>query len=885
MRGFWRRVIEIVRRARVDREAAEEMTTHIEMLVARKVESGMGEAEARRAARVELGNLLSAREQIFEERTGFAVEQLWREAVQAARVLRRSPGLTILSVATMGIGIGASTILFALVNGIVLSPLRYPNPDRLVRVFDTNQSAGVDRTGVTTGNLDDWRRDTASAFSGIAGYYTMGRTVSVGESVEALLTAQVTDDFFNVAGVSPALGHTFTSAETERATFSNALAPTGPDPVVILSHSMWRDRFGSAADVVGKSLTLDRRPFTIVGVMPPGLELPEPGVRIWIPWSTAGDSPRDQHYLGGLARLNAGVSIAQAEDQLNGVARDLGVKHPDTNRGWGVRLSPLDVETIGETATVLWVLLSAVGLVLLVACANIALLTLMRGLDRADETTVRLALGASTRRLLREFLMESVLQALGGGLIGVSVAIVGLRLLPSLTTDLPRLGEVTLDNRALLFIGAITIFTALFSGLPQAWRRTRSTSTAVIGRFRTTASARKHALRDAIVISQVAFAVVLLAGSGLLVRSYLHLRGTDPGFDPRGVLVAPVFLDTQAYNSQDKTRTYYRTLFERLAAIPGVAAVGGATTVPTSPLGPDFERPVWPEGVAADRSQQTPASVRVVTPGYFPAMKLRIADGRAFDDREQPKSPRVIMISETLARRLWPEQRAVGRQLVVDYSTAGTYPYEIVGVVGDMRFRGPRSEPLAEIFIPHAHAPYLVMNVVIRTSGDPRAFVPAVRQALKEVDPQKPAHGLNALEDLMGATYARDRQAMVTLLIFAVAAIFLAVLSVYGVLSQRVRERSREIGIRMALGADQSRLVTWVVGTGLRLVSAGVGAGLLIAWMLTGTIDRLLVGVKPTDPLTAVVVAAVLVGIGLMATMIPSWRATRIDPVAVLRRG
>jgi putative ABC transport system permease protein len=800
-------------------------------------------------------------------------------------VLRRSPGLTILSLATIGIGIGASTILFALVNGIVLSPLRYPDPDRLVRVFDTNPSAGVDRTGVTTGNLDDWRRHAASAFSGIAGYYTMGRTVSVGETVEALLTAQVTDDFFSVAGVSPALGHTFTSAETARATFSNALAPTGPDPVVILSHSMWRDRFGSAADVVGQSLTLDRQPFTIVGVMPPGLELPEPGVRLWIPWSTAGDSPRDQHYVGGLARLKAGVSIAQAEDRLNEVARDLGLEHPDTNRGWGVRLSPLDVETIGETATVLWVLLAAVGLVFLVACANVALLSLMRGLDRADETTMRLALGASTLRLLREFLMESVLLALGGGLIGATVAIAGLRLLPSLTTDLPRLDEVTLDHRALLFIGAITMLTAVVSGLPHAWRRTRSRSTPVTGGFRTTASAQKHALGDAIVIAQVALAVVLLAGSALLVRSYLHLRGTDPGFDPRGVLVAPVFLDTQAYNSGDKSRTYYRTLFDRLAAIPGVAAVGAATTVPTSPLGPDFERPVWPEGVAADRSQHTPAAVRIVTPGYFPALKVRIADGRAFDDREQPKSPRVIMISETLARRLWPGQRAVGRQLVVDYSTAGTYPYEIVGVVGDMRFRGPRSEPLAEIFIPHAHAPYLVMNVVIRTSGDPRAFVPAVRQALKNVDPQKPAHGLNALEDLMGVTYARDRQAMVTLLIFAAAAIFLAVLSVYGVLSQRVRERSREIGIRMALGADRSHLVTWVAGAGLRLMSAGVGAGFLMAWMLTGTIDRLLVGVKPTDPLTAVVVAAVLVGVGVLATFIPSWRATRIDPVAVLRRG
>ena len=307
---------------------------------------------------------------------------------------------------------------------------------------------------------------------------------------------------------------------------------------------------------------------------------------------------------------------------------------------------------------------------------------------------------------------------------------------------------------------------------------------------------------------------MLLAGSTLLVRSYLHLRATDPGFDPRGVLVAPVFLDTQAYNTQDKVRAYYRTLFERLAAIPRVTAVGGATTVPTSPLGPDFERPVWPEGIAADRAQQTPASVRVVTPGYFPAMTLRIADGRAFDDRDQPTSPLVIMVSETLARRLWPGERAVGRQLVVDYSTAGTYPYEIVGVVGDMRFRGPRSEPLAEIYMPHAQRPYLILNVVIRANGDPRAMMPAVRQALKEVDPQKPAHGLNALEDLMGATYARDRQAMVTLLVFASAAIFLAVLSVYGVLSQRVRERSREIAIRMALGADGSRLVTWVARDG-----------------------------------------------------------------------
>ena len=886
MRALRRRLIELFRRSHLDRESTEEMTTHIEMLVARKVESGVSEPDARRQARLELGTVESARDQVADERTGIAVEQLWRELTHAARVLRRSPGLSTVSVVTIGVGIGVSAVLFALVNGIVLSPLRYPDSDRLVRIFDTNQTSGVERGAVAGGNIDDWRRG-ASSFTGIAGYYAMGRTVSADDNSEVALTAQVSADFFAVVGLQPALGRVFTPEEVERAAFSQAAAPTGPDPVVILSHSIWRDRFASSADAIGKSIVLDRRPFTIVGVMPEALALPEAGIRLWIPWNMSSNSPRDQHFLGAIARLASGVSLPQAEDQLNRVARDLSVKYPDTNRGWGVRVSSLGAETIGDTATILWVLLAAVGLVLLVACANVTLLSLMRGLDRADETAVRLALGASSARLLREFFAESVLLAGAGGALGVAITMAGLRLLPRLTTDLPRLDEVSLDTRASLFIAAVTILTAILSGLPQAWRRARAIDGDGLGGLsrRTTDGAERHALRDAIVVCQVALAVVLLAGSGLLVRSYWHLRATDTGFDPRGVLVAPIFLDSQAYNSGEKSRTYYRTLFERLAAIRGVTAVGGATTVPTSPLGPDFERPVWPAGVADDRAERVPATVRVVTPGYFPAMKLRIADGRAIDDRDQPASPRAIMVSESLARRVWPGERAVGQQLVVDYSTRGTYPYEVVGVVGDIRFRGPRSEPLAEIYIPHAQAPYLVLNVVIRTSQDPRSIIADVRAALKAVDPQKPAHGLYPLEDLMGATYARDRQAMVTLLVFAAAAIFLAVLSVYGVLSQRVRERSREIGIRMALGADRSRLVGWVASAGLRLVVSGVGAGLVMAWMLAGTLDRLLVGVAPTDPLTAMTVAGVLVAVGLVATLIPSWRATRIDPVTVLRRG
>jgi predicted permease len=351
------------------------------------------------------------------------------------------------------------------------------------------------------------------------------------------------------------------------------------------------------------------------------------------------------------------------------------------------------------------------------------------------------------------------------------------------------------------------------------------------------------------------------------------------------VLIAPIFLDSQAYNSGERTRTYYRTLFERLASAPGVVAVGGATTVPTSPLGPDFERPVWPADSAPDTANRVPAAVRIVTPGYFSALAMRITEGRALDDGDLPASPRVVMVNETLAARLWPGAPAAGRQLVVDYSTAGTYAYDVVGVVGDVRFRGPRSRPRAEIYLAHAQRSYLIMNVAIKSAGDPRALIPTVRAVLKEIDAQKPAHGLYALEDLVGATYARERQAMVTLLVFAGTALFLAVLSVYGVLSQQVRERAREIGIRMALGAGASSVVSWVATRGLRLIAIGVGIGLLAAWMLSRGVASLLFEVAPTDGLTAICVVLLLTCVALAATVIPSWRATRIDPVTILRRG
>jgi len=882
--NLWRAARELVRRRRRDRESLEELDHHLALAIERKRQAGLDAREAARQARLELGDVEVTREDLADTRTGSLAEQLLRDVVHSTRILARAPGTSAVSIGTMGVGIGASALLFALVSGIVLRPLPYPDADRLVRIFDTNVAAGVARAGVASGNIKDWR-ERARAFDGIAGYYTLGRTLSTDADSEVLLAAQVSGDFFPLMGVTPLLGQTFSEDDTLRAQFNSAAAPIGPDPVVILSHGVWRQRFGGDPQVVGRTVMIERRPFRIVAVMPEHFRAPDDGVQLWIPWNITDDGrPRDQHYLGGVARLRPGVSLRQAEEELNAVARQLGEEYPLTNRGWGVRLSPLADETVGTVASTLWILLAAVGVVLLVTCANVALLALLRGLDRSQETAVRLALGATPGRLLRQFLVESALLAAAGGILGYALAAAGLQVVPRLAENVPRLDEVSMDSRVFLFVACVTIGAMLVSGLPAAWKRAHDSSLSGTGAgHRATASAGHHRLRDAIAIGQIAMAIVLLAGSGLLLRSFQALRDADPGFNPSGVLVAPIFLDTQAYGNGDLIRGYYRTLFERLSALPGVTAVGGATTVPASPLGPDFERPVWPE-LAAEEGK-VPAAVRMVTPGYFQALGLTVAQGRAISDLDSPEAPRVVMLSETLARRLWPAGDAVGKRLVVDYSTAGTYPLEVIGIVGDVRFRGPRSEPLSEIYIPHAQRSYLIMNVVVRSAGDPRALIAPVRTVLREMDPQKPAHGVYPLEDLLSATYATDRQAMVTLAVFAATAVFLAVLGVYGVLSQRVRERSREIGIRVALGASRSRVALWLAGLGVRMMSWGVCVGLIAAWMMRDVLSGLLFGVAPEDPLTAAAAVSCLLAAGVAAMIVPSWRATRIDPVSVLRRG
>lgn len=880
-----RRLTEPFRARRLDEDAQDELACHVELAVARKVEAGLDPREARRQARLELGDPEAAREQLREGRMGFHFEMFMKDLALGSRTLRKRRAFSAVCVLTIALGVGASTALFAIVDAVVLRPLPLPDPGALVSIHDTHLARSISRTGITSGNLMDWRQRTRR-LQGIAGYYTMGRTLTVGLESEVVLTSQVTEDFFALLRTKAEIGRTFTPEETRASLFNGAAAPVGADPVAVISHGLWQRRFGGDPATLEQTLMIDRRLFRIVGVLPKDFPLPGPDVQIFLPWGIPKTAPRDQHYLSGIARLAPGISIGEAEEELKAVASGLAREHPKTNEGWSVGLTPLQDEVVGDSGRVLFLLLAAVGLVLLVACANVALLSLARGLERAHEASIRLALGAARGRLVAQFLVEALLICAAGGMLGALLAYGAIALLKTTVTDLPRLQEVAVDPRALLFASALSGIAALLSGLPAAWRQAQAKpSPDLLGAPAKAAGAfGRRTLRDGLVVAEVAVAVILLIGASLLVRSYQRLRAVDPGFDPRGVLIAPIFLDMASYGSGGRSRIYYESLVERLEALPGVIAAGGATALPSSPLGPDFERPVWPEGRAIDEGARDNAWVRMVTPRYFDTLGMRVTSGRAFDEREGPEGASAVILSEGLARRLWPGGNAVGERLMVDYSTAGTYPYEVVGVVNDVRFGGPRTAPRQEIYLPHAQRPYLVMNMAVRTSGDARHLSPAVRKVLHDLDPRMPAQGIHALEDLLGATYARDRQAMFVLSAFASVAALLSLLGVHGMLSHHVRERRREIGIRMAIGADRRHLLAWVAGRGLRLSLAGVMIGGGLSAAFGRALSGLLFGVGLNDP-AAALAALALPLIAFAVSLHPAWRATRVDPAEVLRAG
>ncbi|HZM70388.1 MAG TPA: ABC transporter permease [Candidatus Cryosericum sp.] len=872
------------RRRRLESELDAELRFHLQAQIETHLRAGLTPEEARRMALCDLGGMEAVKEACRDERRGAFVATLWQDVRYAARLARRSPAFTLSALATLAIGLGAGTTLFCLTDAALLKPLPYPDPSRLVRIWDTNREQSIPRIGVTTGNVADWRRSNRT-LSHLAAWYVMGRTLRTDDDAVVVLTAMVSADFFPLFATPAALGRTFTPEETDRALFNSAAAPIGADPVVVISDRLWRNRFQGDADILGRSLSLERQPFRVVGVMPGHFEMPAENVDLWIPWSLVGDQPRDQHYANGAARLKPGISLEEAQGDLDAVAAVLEQEHPQTNRGWRAALVPLQEEIAGGARPVLVVLLAGVGLLLLVGCANLAGLQLVRVAARRREDSLRRALGASRARLVRQHLTESGLLTLAGGAIGLLLADLALGAVRIWGAEsIPRLSEAALDARAAGFaaLGATLAWLALGAAPALAGA---SAGPAVLMRESARATAGPGTRRWRAVFSsgQVAVAFVLLVGAGLLARSYLRLASVDPGFAPDRVLVLPIFLDTRQYNSGAKTRGYYGELERRLAALPGVEAVGGATALPTSPLGPDFERPVWDDAKTRETANVRQADVRVATTGYFDTLGIAVTRGRGFTAQDAPDSPRVVMINESLARQVWQGRDPVGRLLRIDYSTAGTYAYEVVGVVGDVRFRGLRSDPRPEIYLPHALAPYLVMNFAVRTKGEPEALIPAVRQALRDVDPLQPAHSITPLRDLVGATVKRDRFAMNVVLAFAVTALILAVVGLYGVLSYSVRQRTREIGVRLAIGAQRRHVFSAILTEGARIVLPGMALGFAAALVLARSLGGLLYGVGSRDPSTLGAVAILLAITALVATVLAARRAALIDPIVALR--
>jgi predicted permease len=873
-------------RGRRGGESREELGFHVEMYVAEQVRAGVGEDEARRRARIELGDVEPVAEALLDQWPGAALDGVRLDLRQALRGLRRNAGFSLVCVLLISLGVFASTTLFTLVDRVLLRPLPYPEPARLVRLFETSPQRGISRIGVARGNLAAWRAASTS-FEGMASAYAMGRTLgdAEGGGAEPVLAAQVTCDFFPLLGVKPLHGHLFEPDECRRASFNRANAPSGPDPVVVLGHGVWQRRFGGDPAVVGRTLSVERRPFRVIGVLPAELEQPEPGIDVYLAWELHTELTHDQRYTTALGRLRPGVTPAAAEGELSAIAARLAREFPPSNEGWSASVAPLHDEMTAGARTALLVLLGAALLVLLIACGNAALLFFARGSARAPEVALRLALGAARGRILRQGLLEAGVLAAVGGALGAGLAALGVAAVPWLWPDLPRLHELGVDGSALAFALLATFVAALLAGAVPALRAAGTDARLALDRGQRTSAARPaERLRDALVVAEVALTIVLLSGAGLLVRSVWSLRAAHPGFDPAGVLVAPIFLDAQQYDSAEKSRGYYARLFERLRALPGVRAVGGATTLPTSPLGPDFARPVWPAGRESDTGSVKQAWIRVITPGYLDALRIPLVAGRAFAAQDAPGGKPVLAVSQGLARQLWPSGDAVGQTLVVDYSTAGTYPYEVVGVVADVQFRGPRSEPLPEVYFPHDQKPYLILNVAVRSATSDPLPPAELRRVLREIDPQKPAQGVHRLSDLLGATFLLERRAMQLLTAFAALACLLSGLGLYGMLAYRVRLRAQEIGVRVALGASRARVVGFIASEGARLIGLGILAGFAGAVAGGRLLGRLLYGVSPADAPTAAAVLATIVLLGALASFLPARRATRVDPAEVLRR-
>jgi putative ABC transport system permease protein len=811
------------------------------------------------------------------------------DVVQALRALVRAPGVTIGISLLLGLGVAATTTLFAFVDAVLLRPLPYDRPDRLVMLWEANVGQDRLREGPSPGTVLDWVAQN-DAFDAITAWMTVSATLRGDDGGTPIRGAHVTRGFFDVYRRQPRLGRTFHADEFEGAASITSRQASSGEPVIVLSHHLWQ-ALGADPQIVGRTVSVEGRDWRVIGVMPEDFVAPDAATAFWAPWDMRvsyrgarfpNGPPRDARFLRVVGRMKAGMSVEGAAARMETLASGLASEHPDTNAGWSIRLVPLADEVARTSRRELLLVFAAMFCLLLLVCANVAGLAIARGVARAREMAIRLALGASGSRLTRQLIAESMLSAVVTMVIAIVLTAwwvdAALSIAP---TDIPRLHEVAMSARVASFAAVLAlVVTAVGHAVPTF----RASRTPIAGALEDGAALSARAsgrLRAGLVVTEIAAAVMLLVGAGLFARTFAELRGVDVGFDTSRLLVLRITPDAARYRTGAQTTDYYRRVLGSLRELPAIESVAAVTALPMSAIGSDFARPYWPEQARPEGRTVSEAGIRMATPGYFGTLGLPVIAGREFTDRDDAEAPRVVIVNQKLARSAWGSEDPVGRNLVLDYQR-GPYPYEVVGVVRDARDE-PRREPVPEIFIPHAQNPYLVMNVIARTTVDPVAIARTARAHALRVDPDQPVHSVTTMDQLLGDAVQLDRFAMLLITLFAVGGLITAAGGVYALLAYTVVQRRREIALRMALGASPRRVARSIVMESLVLAVAGGTIGLVAAAVGSRFARTLLFGVAPQDPVTLVTAVVVLLVVVVAASWLPARRAALIDPGRAMR--
>jgi putative ABC transport system permease protein len=878
------RLRSLFRRSQVERELDEELQYHLERQIQEYTAGGMQPGEARTQALRALGGVERRKDEMRDTRGLSWLDDLRRDVRYATRMLRRAPTFTAVAALTLALGIGSSAAIFSVVDAVLLRPLAYRDADRLLFL----QHAG---TTVAAATYFDWKAGSR-AVERMSAAEAWSPNLTGGDKPEEVSAIRLTVDHLPMLGVSPLLGRVFLTEEEH----------AGAHRVIVLGHGIWQRRFGGDSSVIGRVIPVDGEQHTVVGVMPPGFQF----VPLWAEDSElaaplvldARRTDRQGSSLRVFARVRAGTALAEVRSDLTAIGERLAREHPGTDQR--ITVVPLQDAVVGSVRTALLILLAAVGCVLLIACANVAHLQLMRAASREREFAVRAALGGSQRRLVQQSLVESAMLSVAGGLVGIGIALAGIRLLVAVAPAgrLPRLDAVAIDGRVLIFALATTALAAVIFGLgPAVSASRRDVHDALRDGARGGDSGRRQRVRAALVVSELAMALVLLAAAGLVVRSFQSMRAVDPGYDVHNVVSMTVSLKgTKQATPVERRAVFFDDLTHQVRALPGV---DHASTINHLPMfGDHWHFPFTVEGQPKPRpDEQALASFRIVRPGYFRTMRIPIVTGRDFTAADEAAGAHVVVINESMARRRWPNESPIGRRITVDDAATGADWFTVVGVVKEVRQGSLTEGSKEEMYFPYLPSPNegtvplrlvnflspIYMTLVVRTASDPAATVGAVDSIVHSMERDAPVSNVTTMEQVVRQEFAQPRFYLLIFGAFATVALTLAVVGVYGVISYSVARRTREIGLRVALGAPPSGPFRLVVSQGMRLAVIGIGLGLAVALLVTRYLRTVLFAVEPTDPLTLVSAVLLLGATALSACCVPAWRASKVDPMVALR--